>query len=252
MSAERSGTSERLPVGATLGQAFFIPWRRRRRFFPALFLPITILVLLKGKQASATDNINWGIWSLEAIVYCVLITTAAVTCHRLVLLGDDAVPRLGLLTWSWRETRFMGWTLVAWLYGWMLLFLMSGTLLKLMLASQSFYGVTYGIAIALILYPVARWSLVFPATAVDQRLPLADAWALGKDNGWRLMIILYAVPWGSLLLLISLNTPDEESSLLLTLVISMFSYLVMIFEVTALSLAFKFLSSIQKQSELTA
>src|SRR5260221_6060714 len=51
-------------------------------------------------------------WMLAWAVY----TLFAVTCHRIVLLGETSVPKYGLLSWTSRETRFFGWLFVLFFY----------------------------------------------------------------------------------------------------------------------------------------
>jgi hypothetical protein len=48
-----------------------------------------------------------------------------------------------------------------------------------------------------LLYFLARLCVMFPATAVEKR-PAPDlswAWQLTRGNGWRLMIVVGALPW---------------------------------------------------------
>jgi hypothetical protein len=44
-------------------------------------------------------------------------------------------------------------------------------------------------------YVVARFSLVFPAIATDRKPDLGAAWLESKRNGWRLAIVVGALPW---------------------------------------------------------
>jgi hypothetical protein len=44
-------------------------------------------------------------------------------------------------------------------------------------------------------YFVARWSPVLPATAIGGKASLRAAWRLSARNGWRLAVIVGALPW---------------------------------------------------------
>ena len=44
-------------------------------------------------------------------------------------------------------------------------------------------------------YVLARLSLIFPATAVDQRPNIKWAWGKSFNNGWRLVVIVGLLPF---------------------------------------------------------
>lgn len=44
-------------------------------------------------------------------------------------------------------------------------------------------------------YLMARLCVIFPATALDQNVNLRWAWNLTRKNGWRLVLVVGALPW---------------------------------------------------------
>ena len=97
-------------------------------------------------------------------------------------------------------------------------------------------------------YYLARCSLVFPATAVDMKVGLQWSWRISQGNGWRLGIIVGALPWG-LSTINAIFLRDGASSLKLV-ALALVSYLLMTIEIAALSLAFKELSGFGNTNEL--
>ena len=259
-----------LPVWEIIRDAFVITWQRKWQFTRVLILPILLLVLTEHISTSLLDRI--GIWSpidrieiwLLTPLYFVITTLLAVACHRLVLIGDDAVPQtLGIPLWSWRETRFLGWCLLIGLYT-VILFLLIAYFSSLYAwfpetILNSFKSLSYipkliasyipMLILLYISYLVARWSLILPATAVDKRLTLSEAWDLAAGNGWRLAIVVCILPYGSSFL--ASFVIGIGGSTIADIFFSAFGYFLMVIEIAVLSLAYKFLNDYSMKQEAT-
>jgi isoprenylcysteine carboxyl methyltransferase (ICMT) family protein YpbQ len=135
MDSNNSQKTFRLPVAKIILEAFLIPWKRRYRFVSALLVPTAMMLfisvatywivstLFNPTSASAAISedqllfVNSNPAGFTLLVFVLLITSTAVytlyaiTVHRLMLLGDNSVPRYGLFKWSWRETRFIIWAI---------------------------------------------------------------------------------------------------------------------------------------------
>ena len=105
-------------------------------------------------------------------------------------------------------------------------------------------------SMTLAIYFLARCSLVFPATAIDRSVGLKWSWRLSAGNGWRLVIIAGALPW--VLATFILAFQRDIASFWELVALAFVSYLLGIFEIAGLSLAFKELSNKEdvNQSEM--
>lgn len=131
-------------------------------------------------------------------VLCLLVyTLLAVNVHRALLRSERPV----LSRWAMRETRFLGWLIVIYVY-----FALIFALLGLVIGSMTgdvldLVGGDWTATLAFLLlslpgaYVGARLSLLLPATAVDKRQGFAWAWALTDGNGFRLVALLWVLPF---------------------------------------------------------
>jgi hypothetical protein len=89
-------------------------------------------------------------------------------------------------------------------------------------------------------YVFARFALVFPATAIEVSTGLADAWSRTHGNGWRMFIVVGAVPlatdYASGWIYAGVSGP------LTAIAASVVGAIFLVFEVAALSLSFRELS----------
>ena len=141
-------------------------------------------------------------WILGLLAWLPLVLFA-VWCHRSILLGASSVRSFGSFQWGERENRFAVWIVCIYF------FLIPGAAVALLapvwLAGESL-GVPwhwedvagkwlFGAALSLLSYVLARFLLVFPATAVDLDPSLFRAWRLSHGNGWRLALVAVALPY---------------------------------------------------------
>jgi hypothetical protein len=87
------------------------------------------------------------------------------------------------------------------------------------------------------IYVFAHMSPSLPAAAVGDAMTIADAWDLGQGNGWQLAVLVVLMPF-TIFWLMEVLLPDEGSAFLPFLFFPVF-FLVLIFEICVLSLAYR-------------
>ncbi len=239
---KRQANNIRLPVGKVLVQAFLTPWALRHELIRALSVPAISLIMLHISEPYVRDLGN-----LVLLVYVLIGSVAyvlfAVTCHRIVLLGDQPVPRYGIIKWSMRETRFLFWLLGIYVVGFTIFPLAAFS--TMYVAISEYYWLLVLLLLLLLIvilgcYVLARLSLIFPATAVDQRPDIKWAWGRSSDNGWRLVVIVGLLPFVTSL---AQKLLERENSTIIEDVLWPLMYiLVLIVEISALSLSYKALN----------
>src|SRR3989475_4252641 len=190
---------KRLPVVATIKKAFLVVWQKRLVLFRALIVTGLVLAALNVAQSHFLKGVGWvSIVMANATLCWVVFTLFAITCHRIVLLGDASVPEYGLHSWTSRETRFFGWGAVVFLY--VLLIVVP---VILVIVGAAFAGVPFtkgyekywGLLAAVpAMYVVARLAVLFPATAVGERRSTDWAFKTTAKNGWRPVITTTLIP----------------------------------------------------------
>jgi len=232
---------ESLPVSKLILAAIVIPWEMRKRMTRALIIPVTVSSIIgaflhyAGEDLGVTGSIPFGLIQLA------LYSIFAITCHRLVLIGSNAVSDYGILSWSRRETRFFLWSIglsVLYALGMMLpmmLFLIAGSLI---IDSDPNNWVKYSSYLFLIpaTYIFSRLSLIFPATAIDEHSHPGWAWELSRNNGWRLTFIVGILP----LVLAHLESLllRENATLPEVILLTVFGFILLAVEIAALSLSY--------------
>jgi len=198
--------------------------------------------------------------ALETLIYVVI----AITCHRLILLGEGSVPKYGLNKWTLRETWFSFWMIV-------FTYAFPYLLIKVMayLFSSSITLITTNIGFDYLIYFL--WALCIPLTAVffivSVRLSLIFphialgnlniniiqwAWQLTKGNTLKLILLIIIMPFVifSPFYLFDLFFKEVEKGgvpyLMLTLFSTCVSYFLTIFVISALSISYHWLMQINK------
>lgn len=233
-----------LPVTKIILGAILIPWQKRVRMLQALILPLTGLAAMAALSSYLEQGSGWSLQLAFTIVYILIFTVFAVICHRLVLLGDDAVPTYGFSKWTRRETRFSGWLLGIYLIFTVVAMLIGAIGLTLIWNliegfEESFYWIMW-ILSAPGLYVFARLSLVLPATAIDNRPNLAWSWGLSSNNGWRLVIVVGVLPW--LMAMLQWLLLRDNASIVEIVIVALLGYALLTVEIAALSLSYRELS----------
>lgn len=118
--------------------------------------------------------------------------------HRLTLLGPDNAR--GAIGYAYRgaERRYLGMLLLVFLF-YLVGSLVGGLIIAQLAMAAAGAGavlLAVGLSLALtiaLLIVILRWSMVFPAAAVGERLDFAGSRRLTQGNGWRLLAIFVCV-----------------------------------------------------------
>jgi hypothetical protein len=243
----------KLPVIAVIKETLVIAWQKRLVLFRALIATAIALAVLDtsmrhGLKGVGSVSLVWLLTLLYVVLSWALYTLFAVTCHRIVLLGGTSVPKYGLYSWTGRETKFFGWILAVFLYT-LLVFgpILLGTVFVVFLTDFAAKGHTKGwitlgaiTGIVPVVYVLARLAVLFPATAIGERRNTDWAFATTAKNGWRIVATLFFIVPFSIGAHALPVTPGVLSDFLMRLLSSAF----MAIGVVALSLSFRFLSSV--------
>lgn len=230
MKPENIDTAEKvpapLPVLQILLAGIVLPAKHAstllRSAAPLIALMVLATVIGNWNQPDEPFDASAG-WIVLSIFWALALIAAAalavVGCHRVFILGRESMSDIGFLSWSSREMRFIGWWIgVGICVG---IIITPFMLLVFPIASSIFIdtdqdsidlhvrGLMFLINLP-IAYFIGRWSLVFPATAVDERPSLKWAWDISKSNSWRLMVLIGLLPVGVNFILGSL--PESEST----------------------------------------
>ena len=157
----------------------------------ALAAPAAAIVI--ANLAVTMPDVGPATLFLTSLLSYAAYLMVAVSCHRILLLGEDSLPNEWGVYLGRRELRFVGWSLVIGLIAAPIFLVVAAVL-------SAFYGLEPSdpLAIATMTivglvacaYPVSRSSLVLPATAIDERPTIAGAWALSDGVGWPLALIV--------------------------------------------------------------
>jgi hypothetical protein len=174
----------------------------------------------------------WGVWALLWILF-------AVTCHRLVLLGQEADEVPLVPGWGWRETRFLGCFLLMTAVTWGAVFavLMPLGMVAGMLSPDGFQASQPYISGIIGIYFFARIGPVLPAAAIGAPVDFRETWRKTRGNTWRLMVIVGILPWifGWISGLLIGSDPGLLRSIAGTLIWTVF----LMIEVAALSVSYR-------------
>lgn len=234
-----------IPVLEVIHEAMTIPWHKRATMFSPLLRISVVLIALHFIMPLVREELGRISYLVWRVLFGLAFAVFAVTCHRIILLGKESVPKSGLASWSLRETRFVGWTLLIALCGGVTAGIVGIPVLILLgffIVSQKpgEPWVTAAGSIMIMIpasYLFARLSVLLPATAVDEQPDFAWAWELTKGNGWRLFLVVGVLP-GILWL-----GPDYllGRSVIIDLLIYATACVLYVIEIAALSLSYRHL-----------
>jgi len=235
-----------LPVIKTIRNAFQFVWDKRARMLRALAIPAVLILVAELAFTFANDDpLKW----VQAFILIAIYTLFAITCHRLALIGDEGVPDYGLLTWTQREWRYLGWSLVIMII-WALFFFVINSVVVSIVTRLVQAGVKMEtiqpfepfvlLACTPILYLFARFSVLYPAISLDQPVTAKGAWRLTAHNGWRMVIVVCLLPlllYFLLGLLLRENATHVE-----TFIHNLLGLILLSVEVVALSFSYQHLA----------
>lgn len=197
--------TNRLDVGKVVYGAFLVPWLHRRAFARALALPLAAMTSLALCSYYLIGHVPKSVHWLLYGAYWLVFVLFAVNCHRLVLLDPSEISRQWLPQWSMRQTRFLVWFVLVWGFcflvaAWPVMTVL-GTLILNIPGPWRGSGVEDGwrwvvqAGQVVSFYLMARLSVIFPATALDRKVNVRWAWQRTRQNGWRLTLVVAALPW---------------------------------------------------------
>lgn len=166
----------------------------RNALAKALSVPFLIFCTIYSIEFFLPNT--WYSFFAEWLAYVVDAIFAIIT-HRIVLLGPNAVPKWGLIKWTKRETWFVFYLLALFAITW-------GLFGSAMYLLNNIFGNSAGIGLLGIIFAVilvvlsvyfsARLALVFPSTAIDQRINFKSSWNLTDNHEGLMVLIVILVP----------------------------------------------------------
>lgn len=206
----------KLPVTKILLESVTLPWRNKKKYAKALLLP-TLLLLM---SLSLNQLIMEGIVEISTWValpfFLISFSIFSVSCHRLALIvSDDNSIRI---SFEFRDIRFVLWILFAGFAQLIMVAVISdilagGTSWLEIFESSNLNQYLNLISSIFATYVIARFCLVFPATAIDVETGLLWSWNTTYQNGWRTAIVIGLYPH---LIAITIGLLVREGSTLLS------------------------------------
>lgn len=196
-------TLKKLNIPKVLLGAVLIPWHQRRVFARALAVPMALYVALVFAWQLTDESLpvwfKWVAWAGHMGLFVVI----AVACHRIVLLAPQPASGWYMPAWTRRELLFAFWFVLVWFAVWIIVTLPVSMVTSFLLSLAGWTGIfetdkrhyfEYAISIVYWYY-IARMSLLFPAIAIDAPFNFVDAWRQSRGNGWRLFVVVGAMPY---------------------------------------------------------
>ena len=210
--------------------AFFYVYLNRIDLLKALSVPFIAYLIIGFVNEFEIDKLTY--YFLLTLSFLIQ-TIFAITTHRIILLGKESVPKWGLRYWSKRETFFLIHVLI-----------LTGGLYLLLLASIVIGFIPiFVLPIIFIFWVWGRLSLVFPGIAIDKGVSFKMSWALTRK--YQLLMFLVVIAFPTLLALPSVLLNYVPYTAVLINIISTF---VIVFEVSALSVAYQLITSCSKET----
>ena len=227
----------KLPVLKILTQAFVVPWELRVELIKKLSVPILFLIGI-----GYVEEYSNGIYDyLFAFIGYLAYVFLAVTCHRIIILGKNSVPTFGVRKWTMREARFFSWLVGLYIMIGVMIFSIAAlpsVIIPLFEGRVMYLVIPVSIISALPgVYVLSRLSLIFPATSVDEKANIKWAWDISRNNGWRLAVIVCALPAAAGYIQNVLI--GEDDGVLKSTLLMLVAFVVLIIEIAALSLTYK-------------
>lgn len=232
----------KLPSLRIITAAMFFAWAYRAQFLKAIAFPTLALVVVWAAWVSFSDQLPSAFSWLMLLAYGLSFSFLAVTCHRLILIGDAERHKPFNAKPGYRELRFLAWLIAIYalkvlleLVAWALVGKVSGVAFAEGGGGNAYWFRQASSVPAL--YVLARLSLAFPATAVDKRVSLRWSWARTHGNGWRIFVVVGLFPW--FISMVFWFVVRAEATVLEQVVLAILAYVGLAIEVVALSFTYK-------------
>ncbi|MDJ0951615.1 MAG: hypothetical protein QNJ94_22110 [Alphaproteobacteria bacterium] len=195
----------KLPIWQTVRDAYRLVFGHFGGMWKAALIPTSLYVVLLGligyhqvatAESADADGAEANVLLLVAVLAAIVVLVPFLSqWHRVSLLGPEREPPRIRFRFGVRELRFLGHCLLLILIGCTIVLL---PLLALVMSGGGEFAFIVGVGLALVmLYVIARLGLMLPATAMDRRTGLVDAWTRSKGNGVRIAVALFLaeLPW---------------------------------------------------------
>lgn len=202
-----------LPLRKVIWGAFSLSWQHRGEVFRAAAMPLLALIACSLAADVGVLNQSLAAKLTLNLFYAMALSWLAISLHRLVLLDvPDArapIDAAGLR----RLAIFFGVLVAIWVLYLGLTMLILGGVLNILHPPKfnpagtapnplsetmpSPFAADWIVRVAgfVAYWVVARVSLMLPAIALDRKPDLIAAWLASRRNGWRLAIVVGALPW---------------------------------------------------------
>jgi len=183
------------------------------------------------------------------IVYSLIGLLALVNCHRIFIWPEGSAVHLSTFRWSETETYFllnmlkmMGIVilLIIPLFVGLVMLVMSEV--KPLSSDGILSHYIFSLTFLPLTYFIARWSLIFPHAATDNKPTISWAWQLTAGYGFKLFLLIGMIPFLTGVILQSV-TDYVEPSYLFNLIKNSIWLVIATIEICFLSLSYKWLMS---------
>jgi hypothetical protein len=188
-----------LPIMNVVAEARWYCWRAHRELWKVLFLPALFLIAIATLNPWVEGTRSLVVALVYNFLHLIVFSFAAVSCHRLILLGPGSVPAFGVSGAHKREWRFIARALVISL-GTMIAFAILASFAAN--ATAMFSGTASitkdtvsTLSWIVILLLASPFSLTLPACAVDAPMTFRQARRMSRGHIWRLALLISGLPW---------------------------------------------------------
>ena len=225
----------KLPFLNIIAASLYFAWSNKAEFLRAISLPTLLLAVFWAVGTNYATELQSYLWLPYLLGYGLSFSFLAVTCHRLILIGDADRHKSFKAKPGYRELRFLLWVVVIYAVE----SILEGITWYL---SKDVGGGDIGawvkqIASIPALYVLARLSLAFPAVAIDRNAGLRWSWIRTRGNGWRIFVVVGLFPW--LTDMAIGHAWREEATVLEETILSIFTFIGLAIEIIALSFVYK-------------
>jgi hypothetical protein len=197
MTQNRSAIA--LPIVNVVAEAFWYCWRTHHELWKALVLPALFLLAITMLDPWVQGTRSLVVALLYSCLHLVVFSFAAVSCHRLILLGPGSVSTFGVTGMHKREWQFLARVLVLSLGTQVLYALLASLAANASASFSATMSITKDTVSTLswiaILLLASPFSLTLPACAVDAPMTFRQAWRMSRGHVWRLALLISGLPW---------------------------------------------------------
>jgi hypothetical protein len=154
----------------TVVGSLYYAYKYKKQIAQATVIPILLSMILEWLLANITTGFLAVILLLPQFVLPAIV---AINVHRVVISGDNSVPKWGRFKIGKIELRFIGYSML------MITAFLPVALLSALDVSPV---VTLSLILLVILPLICRLSIIFPAIAVGKDVSLQYAWEVSKSN----------------------------------------------------------------------